>query len=448
MAVNQVREQQIVDMAAVAWHIDDSVAWRDVRQRFEVVCLDAVVDMFPEPAQEQFHGTHRAIGIVGSDLEREFLCPAARHVTGNAEARGLGGNCRAHRLAGQQDLDLGIAMRKVRTDGHLPLPTEVHAQHARHLALGRRDVERGGPAMDQFAQRQWPVEAHQRLPSVQQHRKKLAQPARRAPCLGEQRLEDGLLLVGAATPEHNHRHQLHIECRFGHHRPQLIDQQAGRSRHGTLVTPVEEEQRALRPDAAERERCLGRRQTGAPGFFEKDQQVRQMAVLQDVADRSCRIDVRGRLGEYRRAHPGIEQALRQWNEPAGNVEQGPHHLSCKHRVRPAERDSNGNSGRETGGAWMPAGSLASIRRVIPGAMVGKSSEPWQGSETCDRGNVERAMRIELTAQAWEAWVLPLYDARSWAGGCILSAAAVLFNPRSTRDTVPRGTEAAPFRTPR
>ena len=62
--------------------------------------------------------------------------------------------------------------------------------------------------------------------------------------------------------------------------------------------------------------------------------------------------------------------------------------------------------------------------------------------------VERAMGIEPTALAWEARVLPLYDARSWAGGCILSAAAVLFNPRSTRDTVPRGTEAAPFRTPR
>jgi hypothetical protein len=28
--------------------------------------------------------------------------------------------------------------------------------------------------------------------------------------------------------------------------------------------------------------------------------------------------------------------------------------------------------------------------------------------------VERAMGIEPTAQAWEAWVLPLYDARSGA----------------------------------
>jgi hypothetical protein len=31
--------------------------------------------------------------------------------------------------------------------------------------------------------------------------------------------------------------------------------------------------------------------------------------------------------------------------------------------------------------------------------------PW------DSTNLERAMGIEPTAQAWEAWVLPLYDAR-------------------------------------
>lgn len=31
-------------------------------------------------------------------------------------------------------------------------------------------------------------------------------------------------------------------------------------------------------------------------------------------------------------------------------------------------------------------------------------------------DVERAMGIEPTAQAWEAWVLPLYDARSGQEG--------------------------------
>ena len=51
-----------------------------------------------------------------------------------------------------------------------------------------------------------------------------------------------------------------------------------------------------------------------------------------------------------------------------------------------------------------------------------------------RQGVERAMGIEPTAQAWEAWVLPLYDARSeleaafyalWRSGSILGELAVL-----------------------
>ena len=36
------------------------------------------------------------------------------------------------------------------------------------------------------------------------------------------------------------------------------------------------------------------------------------------------------------------------------------------------------------------------------------------------GRVERAMGIEPTAQAWEAWVLPLYDARAVADSSRLS----------------------------
>ena len=53
-------------------------------------------------------------------------------------------------------------------------------------------------------------------------------------------------------------------------------------------------------------------------------------------------------------------------------------------------------------------SAAFIAGVIAGVTLGS------GIDTSGRGEVERAMRIELTAQAWEAWVLPLYDARSWA----------------------------------
>ncbi len=274
MAEDQVREQQIVDMATMARHIDDTVARRDVRQRFEVVRLDAVIKMLQQPGEQEFRRAQDAIGVVGGNLQREPVRLGLRLAQRDPETGRLLTDRRAHRIAGQQHLDLRVAVGKVGADGHFPLPPEMHAQHTRHLAQGRCGVERGGPALDQFAQGQWPVEAHQCLPPVQQHRKKLAQPARRAPGLGEQRLEDGFLLVGAATPEHHHRHQLHIEGRVRHHRPQLVDQQAGSSRRGALATPVEEEQRTLRPDAAERERRLGRRQACASRLFEKDKQVR------------------------------------------------------------------------------------------------------------------------------------------------------------------------------
>ena len=45
VAIDQVGQQQVVDVAAVAGHIDDALAGRDLRQRLEVVHLDAVVEM-------------------------------------------------------------------------------------------------------------------------------------------------------------------------------------------------------------------------------------------------------------------------------------------------------------------------------------------------------------------------------------------------------------------
>src|ERR1700733_13819302 len=44
------------------------------------------------------------------------------------------------------------------------------------------------------------------------------------------------------------------------------------------------------------------------------------------------------------------------------------------------------------------------------AVAERNASAGQGPEA-SRG-VERAMGIEPTAQAWEAWVLPLYDARA------------------------------------
>jgi hypothetical protein len=42
---------------------------------------------------------------------------------------------------------------------------------------------------------------------------------------------------------------------------------------------------------------------------------------------------------------------------------------------------------------------------------GSFATPWRKAVALRCLRVERAMGIEPTAQAWEAWVLPLYDAR-------------------------------------
>jgi hypothetical protein len=56
-------------------------------------------------------------------------------------------------------------------------------------------------------------------------------------------------------------------------------------------------------------------------------------------------------------------------------------------------------------------------------------EPWP-TLACVEAELERAMGIEPTAQAWEAWVLPLYDAR---------AALILFaSPPSAQIVRPGG----------
>src|SRR5690606_40787525 len=49
----QEGEQQVVDVAAVAGHVDDLVTMGDLLHAFHVVDLHAVVDLVPEPGQHQ-----------------------------------------------------------------------------------------------------------------------------------------------------------------------------------------------------------------------------------------------------------------------------------------------------------------------------------------------------------------------------------------------------------
>ena len=261
VAMDQVGQQQVVDVTAVAGHINDALSRRDLRQCVEVMHLDVVVEVLEQPVQEQFQRTQGAVREIGCDLERELVGLAVGFADGNADPGRLLGNCQAHRVARQQRFDLRVAMGKIGADGHLPLAPEMHAEYARHLARRLRFAERRGPAMHQFAQRQRRIEADQRLAAVEQHRKRLAEHAGVAPGFGEQRLEYRFLLVRAAPPEYDHRHQLDIAGRIGHHGLHGARQQAGNRLRAVALMPVQKKYGTPRLGRAKEQRCIGRGQT-------------------------------------------------------------------------------------------------------------------------------------------------------------------------------------------
>src|SRR5690606_41015800 len=67
-ADQQVGQQQIVDMAAMTGHIDDFIAAGDVLHVFQIVDLDAVIQLVPEPGQDDFQKADDAVGEVRGDL--------------------------------------------------------------------------------------------------------------------------------------------------------------------------------------------------------------------------------------------------------------------------------------------------------------------------------------------------------------------------------------------
>jgi hypothetical protein len=183
-------------------------------------------------------------------------------------------------------------VREVGPDRHLALAAEMDAQDARQLA---QRLLLGEPSLQKIAQRDRWVVAHQHVAAVQQDGQHLPPGAWRAPGFREQRLENRILLVRTASPEDDHRHQLHIEQRVGH---RLADQAGQQGRVAAVVArPAGRLRSRLRKKNERGRRCLpstigslGARQAGSPRLFEEHQQVREMPVLQDVTDRLRRVE--------------------------------------------------------------------------------------------------------------------------------------------------------------
>ena len=116
----QVRQQQVVDVASVRRHVDYRVTLRHSLQPRDAVHFHPVVDLLPEPGEKPGKHPDGRKGHVRCDALDRFPCPALR--LGRFQFRG--GNCGANGTAAENLLGECALMGEVRTQGGHPLVSE------------------------------------------------------------------------------------------------------------------------------------------------------------------------------------------------------------------------------------------------------------------------------------------------------------------------------------
>ncbi len=130
VAKQQVGEQQVVDVAAVARHINHFVALGDLLHAFDVIDLDAVVDLVPEPAQHHFQEADRGVGVVRGDFVAITQGLGLGFFQGDVFALGLIEDRLFDQGLVQQAFDQIAAVRQVGADYGCFQVTKVHTQDA------------------------------------------------------------------------------------------------------------------------------------------------------------------------------------------------------------------------------------------------------------------------------------------------------------------------------
>ena len=308
----QVGQHQIVDVAAVAGHIDDLMAVRGFLHTGNVVDLDALVELVPEPGEDDFEEADYRVGIVRGDL------------VGVLERQGFGfgliqlgfagqflGNCRLHARRMHQSLDQGAAVREVGADHRRLLVAEVHPQNALDHAQGALAVLL---LVDQLAQLDGFGELHTGLAAQHQNAEQLAQTPGHAPAVGEQQLPRARFAVRRQAPEHADRNDLRLG--FAVQLKRLHQTLQGRGDAALVLTAEPAGGRSQVEEghglfaAADRHRQYRAWQTGLAAFGIDHRQVAGRRLLQHVEDRSGRVDLQreGRLVDGFGTHKGRHQA--------------------------------------------------------------------------------------------------------------------------------------------
>ena len=181
--VQQVAQQQVVHVAAVAGHVDDFVPRRGLLERVQVVHQHAAVDAVPHRRQQERHRAHHRVRIVGRDLVRDRVRLLPRRRGAALVAPRLVGDRVADRFGRQHLVDQQAPRRKIGADDGLADAVEMRAQHARQLAhgaLGRQALVEDRRAGHRRG------EAHQRVAAVEQDRQQAAEAADDGPVFREQ----------------------------------------------------------------------------------------------------------------------------------------------------------------------------------------------------------------------------------------------------------------------
>ena len=139
LRVDEVRQQQVVDVAAMVGQVDEPLARRDLDELAAVMDLDAVVEAAPEPREHQLHRAHDRIAEIRRDLPRELAraLPSAAAV-GHAEPRATPPRSPpAMPRTSTIDSDQVAPVRQIGSDRRLAHPAKVEAQEAIGLAHRR-----------------------------------------------------------------------------------------------------------------------------------------------------------------------------------------------------------------------------------------------------------------------------------------------------------------------
>src|SRR6056297_1622428 len=115
-AIEDERQQHVVDMAAVARDVDDFIALLRFAEAAEVEYLDAAIDPVPEPVEQNLGDADERVRIIGGDLAGVFPGQRLGLVDFDLVAPGLGGHRLAHRVDVHDAIDHGASMRTVRSD--------------------------------------------------------------------------------------------------------------------------------------------------------------------------------------------------------------------------------------------------------------------------------------------------------------------------------------------